>query len=355
MKQVNENIIAGAYKQLAIYPPDTKRIKEIADVRKALKNDPQIINSKEYWEGEEPHLLAALKYMDPNEAGGIPLFYKDIARGIKGITSYELMTSRLKSVGLLNEELEPIPERVLDLEKQIKLLNKPSPAKSLRVFSDLEGTELEGLLEVSKFEDLPQLTNAFREGAATSNSYTTTDIDWIQQVNIDPQLREQYNSIFGDIPYYSSFDTLLPGVAEKLVEDTLMEPEQPKIPGSSIYNEKTGTGWKRSEAGDWEFYRNFELAEDDSPFSREWIWDTYRKAWTPSTYIDPLKEPASKVGEYLEQVPGLLRNAFADIPKKLIQEPLEAIGDRTTGSGVFEDGRELTISELKERQQTSKE
>ena len=219
----------------------------------------------------------------------------------------------------------------------------------------LEGTELEGLLEVSKFEDLPQLTNAFREGAATSNSYTTTDIDWIQQVNIDPQLREQYNSIFGDIPYYSSFDTLLPGVAEKLVEDTLMEPEQPKIPGSSIYNEKTGTGWKRSELGDWEFYRNFELAEDDSPFSRKWIWDTYRKAWTPSTYIDPLKEPATKVGEYLEQVPGLLRNAFADIPKKLIQEPLESIGSRTTGSGVFEDGRELTISELKERQQTSKE
>ena len=355
LKQVNENITTGAYKQLAIYPPDTKRIKEIADVRKALNNDPQIINSKEYWEGEEPHLLAALKYMDPNEAGGIPLFYKDIARGIKGITSYELMTSRLKSVGLLNEELEPIPERVLDLEKQIKLLNKPSPAKSLRVFSDLEGTELEGLLEFSKFEDLAQLTNAFREGTATSNSYTTTGLDWIQQVNIDPQLKEQYNAIFGDIPYYSSFDTLLPGVAEKLVEDTLMEPEQPKIPGSSIYNEKTGTGWKRSEAGDWEFYRNFELAEDDSPFSREWIWDTYRKAWTPSTYIDPLKEPASKVGEYLEQVPGLLRNAFADIPKKLIQEPLESIGDRTTGSGVFEDGRELTISELKERQQTSKE
>jgi len=355
-KEVRDNIENGAYQQLAIYPPDTKRIKEIADARNALKNDRHIINSKEYWQGEEPHLLAALKYMDPDEAVDIPLFYKDIAEGIKGRNAYEIMESRLVSTGLWDKKnKKPIPERVLDLEKQNKLLNKPSPAKSLRAFYDLEGTELEGLIEVSKFENLDQLMNAFREGAATSNSYTTTGLDWIQQVNIDPQLKGQYNDIFGDIPYYSSFDTLLPGVAEKLVEDTLMEPEQPKIPGSSIYNEKTGTGWKRSELGDWEFYRNFELAEDDSPFSRDWIWDTYRKAWTPSTYIDPLKEPASKVGEYLEQVPGLLRNAFADIPKKLIQEPLETIGDRTTGSGVFEDGRELTIAELKERQQTSKE
>ena len=355
-KEVRDNIENGAYQQLAIYPPDTKRIKEVRDIREALKNDRHMINSKEYWQGEEPHLLAALKYMDPDEAVDIPLFYKDIAEGIKGRNAHEIMESRLISTGLLDEKnKKPIPERVLDLEKQIKLLNKPSPAKSLRVFTDLEGTELEGLLEVSKFENLDELTTAFRKGAATSNSYTTTDIDWIQQVKIDPQLREQYNAIFGDIPYYSSFDALLPGVAEKLVEDTLMEPEQPKIPGSSIYNEKTGTGWKRSKLGDWEFYRNFELSQDDSPFSRDWIWDKYRKAWTPSTYIDPLKEPASKVGEYLEQVPGLLRDAFADIPKKLIQEPLEAIGDRTTGSGVFEDGRELTISELKERQQTSKE
>ena len=359
--RVKENIDKGDYQQFILYPPNIKRIRELKNVSEALSNNPGLIDSKEYWEGEEPHLLAALNYITKRK-GTIPQFYTDVASKLrttkehKGITRDELMRSRLKNVGLVNEEFEPIPERVLDLEKQIKLLNKPSPAKSLRTFYDLEGTELEGLIEVSKFENLDQLMNAFREGAATSNSYTTTDLDWIQLVNIDPELMEQYNSIIGGkIPYYSTPDTLLPALAEKLVKDTLIEPEQPKIPGSSIYNEKTGTGWKSSELGDWEFYRNFELAEDDSPFSRKWIWDTYRKAWTPSTYIDPLKEPATKVGEYLEQVPGLLRNAFADIPKKLIQEPLESIGDRTTGSGVFEDGRELTISELKERQQTSKE
>jgi hypothetical protein len=361
--RVKENIKKGDYQQFIIYPPDQKRIRELKNVSEALSNNPGLIDSKEYWEGEEPHLLSALNYITKRK-GTIPQFYIDVASKLrttkehKGITRDELMRSRLKNVGLVNEEFETIPERLLDLEKQIKLLNKPSPAKSLRAFYDLEGTELEGLLEVSKFEDLAQLTNAFREGAATSNSYTTTGLDWIQQVNIDPQLMEQYNSILDvKIPYYSSPDTLLPGVAEKLVKDTLIEPErnQPKIPGSSIYNEKTGTGWKRSELGDWEFYRNFELAEDDSPFSREWIWDTYRKAWTPSTNVCPLKEPASKAGKYLEQVPGLLSNAFADIPKKLIQEPLESIGSRTTGSVVFEGGRELTVHQLEQKNENSKE
>ena len=61
------------------------------------------------------------------------------------------------------------------------------------------------------------------------SAYTTPSLDWIQQVNIEPELIEQYNDILPlDSPFKNNFfmhlDTMLPGVAEEAVKTTLVEP-----------------------------------------------------------------------------------------------------------------------------------
>ena len=361
MREVKKGIWEGLYDQYPAYNPDHTAAQDMLAIKEKIKSDPTHLSSKEPWVGEEVHLQAALQYYQLGEGtirtGPDPTeYYKNFSTlGNKTWSVSDVMKHRLVSTGLINDDGVVNPARALELKDQIKLLHKPSAARTYNVFSNTEGKD--DLLKYTDFTDFVDLSNAARDSMQSKNAYSTPGLDWIQQVNIDPELAASYADIVGDVPFYAKLDNLLPGVAEKLVKDTLMEPvqNQPKIPGSSIYSEETGTGWKRSEQGNWEYYKNFEPSQDDSPFSRDWIWDKYRKAWTPSTYIDPLKEPASKTFKYLEQVPGLLSNAFADIPKKLIQEPLQAIGDRTTGSGVFENGRELTIAELEERQQNSKE
>jgi len=358
---VKKEIEDGEHDAYPAYNPDHTLFQDTEKIKQKIKNDPTHLYSKEPWVGEELHLQAALKYYETGSyakrTGPDPTkFYRSFTDlGGKVTPVSQVMKERLLATGLINDDGVVNPEAKLKLEDQIKLLHKPSAARTYNVFSNTEGKD--DLLKYTDFTNFVDLSNAARDSMQIKNAYSTPGLDWIQQVNIDPELAASYADIVGDVPFYAKLDNLLPGVAEKLVKDTLMEPEQnqPKIPGSSIYSEETGTGWKRSEQGNWEYYKNFEPSQDDSPFSRDWIWDKYRKAWTPSTYIDPLKEPASKTFKYLEQVPGLLSNAFADIPKKLIQEPLQAIGDRTTGSGVFENGRELTIAELEERQQNSKE
>jgi len=359
--EIEKEIKAKRYSQYPAYNPDHTAAQDMLAIKEKIKADPTHLSSKEPWVGEEVHLQAALKYYQLGEGflrtGPDPTeYYKNFSKlGNKTWSVSDVMKHRLVSTGLMNDDGVVNPAKALALKDQIKLLHKPSAARTYNVFSNTEGKD--DLLKYTDFTDFVELSNAARDSMQSKNAYSTPGLDWIQQVNIDPELANAYTDIVGDVPFYAKLDNLLPGVAEKVVKDTLLsEPvESPKVPSSSIYNEETGTGWKRSEQGNWEYYTNFELSQDDSPFSRDWIWDKYKKAWTPSTYIDPLKEPALKTFKYLEQVPGLLSNAFADIPKKLIQEPLEYIGDRTIGSGVFENGRELTIAELEERQQNSKE
>ena len=360
MKEVQKDMANKLYDQYPVSNPDQELSLNIAKAQRLVGQNPTLIDSTEPWEGEEVHLKAALSYLG---YGKIPkgmvdptVYYAPLLKGLgKESSVSDLMEKRLVTTGLIKDG-RVNPEKLINLDERILLNHKSTPGRTYKAFfQNPDGKET--LLEYTDVGNLDELYTSLRFNSQISNSYTTPSLDWIQQVNIDPTLSEQYSDIVGDVPFYSQLDNLLPGVAEKLVKDTLLsEPvESPKVPGSSIYSEETGTGWKRSEKGNWEFYRNFEISRDDSPFSRDWIWDKYKKAWTPSTYIDPLKEPASKTFKYLEQVPGLLSNAFADIPKKLIQEPLESIGSRTTGSGVFEDGRELTVHELEQKNENSKE
>ena len=360
MKEVKKDMENKLYDQYPVVNPDQELSLNIAKAQRLVGQNPTLIDSTEPWEGEEVHLRAALSYLG---YGKIPkgmvdptVYYAPLLTGFgKEKSVSDVMENRLIATGLIKDG-RVNPEKLINLDERILLNHKSTPGRTYKAFfQNPDGKET--LLEYTDVGNLDELYTSLRFNSQISNSYTTPALDWIQQVNIDPILADQYTDIVGDVPFYSQLDNLLPGVAEKLVKDTLLSEsaESPKVPGSSIYSEETGTGWKRSEKGNWEFYRNFEISRDDSPFSRDWIWDKYKKAWTPSTYIDPLKEPASKAGKYLEQVPGLLSNAFADIPKKLVQEPLESIGSRTTGSGVFENGRELTVHELEQKNENSKE
>tara|TARA_E500000331_G_C17182888_1_gene681321 strand:- start:93 stop:1259 length:1167 start_codon:yes stop_codon:yes gene_type:complete len=56
--------------------------------------------------------------------------------------------------------------------------------------------------------------------------------------------------------------------------------------------------------------------------------------------FDVEKEIKEEGGRVLKN----LGNAFADIPKKFLTEPLESV----TGSGVFQDGKELTVKQYKD-------
>ena len=104
------------------------------------------------------------------------------------------MKERLLATGLINEDGVVNPEAKLKLEDQIRLLHKPSPGRTYRsIFEEPEGKD--ALLQYTDFKSLAQLSSAVRANAQIRNSYTTPGLDWIQLVNIEPELIEHYKYI----------------------------------------------------------------------------------------------------------------------------------------------------------------
>ena len=195
---------------------DETKADNINAARASILKDNSVIYSSDFWQGEEPELKAALKYIKNGE-GGLPQYYKSFP--FINLTPYELMQARLAATGMIkSSEVKPIPERKLPPEQQDLLLNKPSPARTYRALLDDNGVEnMEQLLELTNFDTVEELIEALRINAERNNQTAGWEIS---QVNIDPALEEEHTQVVGEQPPFMRLNTMLPGVATAYVEDT---------------------------------------------------------------------------------------------------------------------------------------
>ena len=229
---VKKEIEDGEHDAYPAYNPDHTLFQDTEKIKQKIKNDPTHLYSKEPWVGEELHLQAALKWYETGSyakrTGADPsIFYRSFTDlGGKVTPVSQVMKERLLATGLINEDGVVNPEAKLKLEDQIRLLHKPSPGRTYRsIFEEPEGKD--ALLQYTDFKSLAQLSSAVRANAQISNSYTTPGLDWLQLVNIEPELIDAYSDIVGETPFFMHLDNLLPGVAEEQVKRTLIEPKEP--------------------------------------------------------------------------------------------------------------------------------
>ena len=135
-------------------------------------------------------------------------------------------------------------EKLLKLEDQILLNHKTSQGRTYRVLEDQEGKE--GILEYTNFNHLSQLYTSVRANAQVRNSYITPSLDWIQQVNIAPELLGEYTGIVEDKGFFMHLDNLLPGVAEEEVKRTLIEPKEPFDMATLGQPVPAGESWQKT-------------------------------------------------------------------------------------------------------------
>jgi len=216
MQETSKVIKSGTLDTFPILERDEKRANDIFQMATAISKDRNIIFDSQPLQGEELPLKEALTYYQTGR-GNIPEYYRRAASFYKNITPYELMKHRLVTTGVLkNSDVESLPERELPPEQQDLLLNKTSPARTLRSFASDDGEALNNLVAVSSYETPEQLTNALRANAERNNQYSGWDISL---VNIDPDLLEEHNQVVGEQSPFANLNTMLPGVATAYVED----------------------------------------------------------------------------------------------------------------------------------------
>ena len=254
--EIKKEIEAGLYNQYPAYNPDHTAAQDMLAIKDKIKADPTHLSSKEPWVGEEIHLQAALQYYQLGEGtirtGPDPTeYYKNFTTlGNKTWSVSEVMKHRLVSTGLMKDDGVVDPVKALALKEQILLKHKSTPGRTYRsIFEEPEGKD--ALLQYTDFKSLAQLSSATRANAQISNSYTTPGLDWIQQVNIEPELIEQYNNILEeDDPYKINFfmhlDNMLPGVAEEAVKTKLIEPKEPFDMATLGQAETAGESWQKT-------------------------------------------------------------------------------------------------------------
>ena len=230
--EIKKEIEAGLYNQYPAYNPNHTAAQDMLAVKEKIKADPTHLSSKEPWVGEEVHLQAALQYYQLGEGfirtGPDPTeYYKNFSTlGNKTWSVSDVMKHRLVSTGLIKDDGTVDPVKALALKEQILLKHKPSAGRTYRaLFEDVEGKE--PVLDYTNFFNFDQLSSATRANAQISNSYTTPGLDWLQLVNIEPELIDAYSDIVGETPFFMHLDNLLPGVAEEQVKRTLIEPKEP--------------------------------------------------------------------------------------------------------------------------------
>ena len=228
MQQVQKEMDAGLYDQYPVINPDIELSLNITKAQRLVGQDPTLIDSTEPWEGEEVHLKAALSYLG---YGKIPkgmidptVYYAPLLVGLaKDKSVSDVMEDRLIATGLIKDG-RVNPEKLINLDERILLNHKSTPGRTYRsFFQNPDGKD--ALLQYTDFESLDQLSSAVRANAQIRNSYTTPGLDWIQQVNIEPELIDAYSDIVGETPFFMHLDNLLPGVAEEQVKRTLIEPK----------------------------------------------------------------------------------------------------------------------------------
>ena len=116
---------------------------------RAIQKNPDLINSSELLEGEEPHIHLGAKYIDDiqnNRGGTPPNYYKNIGAVVGNKLSVpQIIRTRLESLGMLKEGKVVFPEEGKPGER---LLVNPTAAKTIRVYNLNE--DYEWMLESSK-------------------------------------------------------------------------------------------------------------------------------------------------------------------------------------------------------------
>ena len=249
--EIKKEIEAGLYNQYPAYNPNHTAAQDILNVKDKIKADTTHLSSKEPWVGEEVHLQAALKYYQLGEGvirtGPDPTeYYKNFSTlGNKTWSVSDVMKHRLVSTGLIKDDGTVDPVKALALKEQILLKHKSTPGRTYRsIFEEPEGKD--ALLQYTDFKTLAQLSSAVRSNAQISNSYTTPGLDWIQQVNIEPELIDAYSDIVGETPFFMHLDNLLPGVAEEQVKRTLIEPKEPFDMATLGQPVTAGESWQKT-------------------------------------------------------------------------------------------------------------
>ena len=148
-----------------------------------------------------------------------------------------------------------------------------------------------------------------------------------------------------------------------------------KLTEGELFDPSTKTGWKLIPEQGWQYFDKGIVKTPGTTAKntlKKWTGAIYEGGKATVKYVDQFieqdkklrkKQRESKIQEYKDfgkavsefdvekeikeeggRVLKNLGNAFADIPKKFLTEPLESV----TGSGVFQDGKELTVKQYKD-------
>ena len=144
-KKEGENI---PYKETIFYkqaqPRTTKSSIEGAllhTLRDINKNPIQMLNSEEFWNGEDLGAAKqALDYVLGVPGATFPVYYAKIARDLTGYTSHELMLLRLEKLGMLPKDVKvnsPEKDNISSASTLEKFLYKPTNGRTIRGFFEL--------------------------------------------------------------------------------------------------------------------------------------------------------------------------------------------------------------------------
>jgi len=123
---------------------------------RSIKKNPNLINSSELLEGEEPHIHLGAKFLDDfknNRGGTPPNYYKTISAVLGNRFSVpQIIRARLEAQGMIKEGEVVFPEEGKPGER---LLVNPTAAKTMRVYNkqltkDGDRPDVEWMLESSK-------------------------------------------------------------------------------------------------------------------------------------------------------------------------------------------------------------
>ncbi len=144
-KEAMEAVKGGLWKEVSpgVYQWDTRGpsgfntepSRQINAVVKSIGSDRTLINSTTPWDGEEPHLIEALNYLEKSRQGrevNQPFYYRDIARKI-GMNPERLILNRLEATGAIKPNKLQLPEEQNLSPYHQRLLLKPSASKTYRI------------------------------------------------------------------------------------------------------------------------------------------------------------------------------------------------------------------------------
>ena len=185
------------------------------------------LNSDKPWQGEEPHIAEALKYLN-GDVTSMPSYYR-LFPSIKRLpgnvvaSPINLMKHRLKVLGLLKND-KPLPEDSLPLYLQ-DLLRKPDPSKTNRVIIEGNGAEVEltNSLEANRlYGTTPEeVVSQLRKNNQIALQYSSLDSSYSRTVDVPQELNDEFIAQVGDLPPYLQLNNLAPEVAKAFIGDVL--------------------------------------------------------------------------------------------------------------------------------------